>query len=145
MVSLHILLFNGSCQIPFSGFLFQEFFLTLLVVCSLLHFCLMLSIPNMPYKNVCLLSCFSQRWCKPGIVSCRGLVWIFCFLAEPEGLVDRNLSNKLKRISDTPVTPLSPVTHKLSPLDRELSILVSGSALLLASQVMGHGMAASLA
>ena len=69
-----------------------------------------------------------------------------CLDSQKTGLkVDRNLSNKLERISDTPVTPLSPVTHKLSPLDREFSILVSGLALLLASQVMGHGMAASLA
>lgn len=75
---------------------------------SLLHFSLMLSIPNMPYKKVCLLNCcFSQHWCQPGIVSSHGLVWIFCFLTKPESLVDRNVANKLGRISDTPVTPLS--------------------------------------
>jgi len=35
--SLHIMLFNISCQMPFSGLLFWEFFLSTLVVLCTLH------------------------------------------------------------------------------------------------------------
>ena len=97
--------FNSLCQIPFSGFLFQEVFLTLLMLCTLhvTHYYIL----------------FKATSFFPIEVS------IFLLLAKSKGL-DHSVSNEFQTISS--LTVMRPLNRKLSqpsPLDI-LDVLDSG-------------------